>query len=139
MAETVSAPAYDPDGALRTAGREPAAPDERGTLDVRSKALTHIVETCALRAPGTVARHRALGRLVGGDLPRATVSMTGGSARVDVEVAALWPCRAAEIATGVRDSVLADAERLSGVLVRSVDVTLHVVDATSDDERRRVQ
>jgi len=117
------------------------APEERGTLDVRTRAIQHLVERVALDTPGTVAHRTTLGRLVGSGSPRARVTMDGRRARVDVDVAAIWPCRAADIATTVRERVLDEAARLSGVLIRAVDVTVHVIapEAADEPETRRVQ
>lgn len=124
-----------------TRPNEPAtSPDERGTLDVRHKAIQRIVEHAVLQTPGTVAHRGTLGRLIGAGSPTATITMEGRAARVGVDVAAVWPCDVTRIATAVRDTVLAEAFRLSGVQIRAVDVTLHTVDPTSvEHATRRVQ
>lgn len=115
--------------------------EERGTLDVRVKAIQHVVERAVLDTPGTVAHRTALGRLRGSNTPRADVTMQGRSARVAVDVACVWPCRIADIATQVRDTVCIETARITGIHVQSVDVTIHTVDTTEIDqpERRRVE
>lgn len=114
---------------------------ERGTLEVRTRALQHIVERTVLGAEGAVTHRRALGKLRGGDSPQAAITMEGRHARVSVDVAAVWPCRVSDIAERVRETVMQEAPRLSGVDVRTVDVTVHVLRPGDVDEhqRRRAQ
>lgn len=123
MAE-VAAPAAEPgaDAALR------------GDLDVRTKALRHLVEQASRTVPGTVD-HQA-GLRLGGGTPRAEVTFDGGALRVQVHVAAAWPARVTDLAAGVREQVRTEAERLTGLTVRSVDVTVEVVAPTPETTRR---
>ncbi len=117
-----------------------ADPAERGTLDVRTKAIQHIVERAVLDTPGTVAHQGALGKLIGTGSPRASITMEGRRARVEVDVAAVWPAPVTRIATDVRDRVLREAARQSGVFIRTVDVTVHAVTPDAvDHQQRRVQ
>lgn len=138
MAEIPTSPPAPTDVASELQHGEPA---ERGTLDVKTKAIQHIAERAVRETPGTVVHHSALNKLVGGSSPKANIIMEGKRARVEVDVAAVWPCNVTEIATDVRDRVLSEAARLSGVDIRTVDVTIHMIDAsdTDDHERRRVQ
>lgn len=122
------------------AASAPTEAAERGTLDVRIKALQHIVERIALGVHGSVAHETVLGRLRGNGTPNATVTMEGRSARVHIDVAVTWPCRVAEIAQDVRDTVLREATRLSGVDVRTVDVTVQTLTREDANQpERRVQ
>lgn len=115
-------------------------PEERGVLDVRTKALQHIVERAALEAQHTVVHSSLLGRLRGADWPSASVTMHGRSARVEVDVACVWPAPVAQIAAEVRDTVLREATRISGVHIRSVDVTVHAITPDSSGApTRRVE
>lgn len=116
-------------------------PQQRGVLDVRTKAIQHIVERVVTLTPGTVATRTAMGSLRGSNLPRASVSMQGGSARISVDVACAWPCRLSEIVAQVRDSVRTETARMAGSHVRSVDVKIHAVGAEdlAPSERRRVE
>lgn len=114
--------------------------DDRGTLDVRNKALQRIVEHAALRLPGTVAQSSTLGRITGMALPKADITAEGRAVRVKLDVAMPWPGDVTRIATAARDTVREEAFRLSGIEVRSVDVTVHAVDPTAaDDTGRRVE
>lgn len=120
------------------AGRHVAEPPEaaeRGSLEVRDRALVRIVEQVVLETPGAV-RHRAgIGEAVttGGvhpmarSLPRVEVDVRRRRARVTVEVAAAWPTPVGELAHQVRDNVLMRAADLSGTEIRAVDVTVHLV------------
>ena len=91
-----------------------ADPDERGTLDLRVKAIQRIVEQVVRETPGTVSHRSTLGRLTGSNTPRATVSIQANSARVAVQVACVWPCPVAQVvARGIdarRDVILTDRE-----------------------------
>lgn len=120
---------------------QPGRPDELGTLDVRVKAIQHVVERAVLDTPGTVAHRTALGRVRGSTTPRATITMQGRRASVAVDVACVWPCRIADIATQVRDTVRAETARITGVHIHTVDVTVQTVEAADIDqpESRRVE
>lgn len=115
--------------------------DERGSLDVRTKALQHVVERVVLDTPGTVAHRSVLGRLRGSYAPKAEITRHGRAARVSVDVACVWPCRVSEIAALVRDGVRREAARMTGVHLVSVDVTVHTLTESDLDqsERRRVE
>lgn len=115
--------------------------DERGSLDIRTKALQHVVERVVLETPGTVAHASTLGRIRGAYTPKAEITRQGRAARVAVDVACVWPCRVADIATAVRDGVRAEASRMTGVHLVSVDVTIRALSASDLDqgERRRVE
>ncbi|MFY0407786.1 Asp23/Gls24 family envelope stress response protein [Solicola sp. PLA-1-18] len=119
----------------------PAA--ERGTLDVKSKAITHIAERAAGETDGTVRSATTAQKALGRGYPRASVRVDRNRAWVDLDVAVTWPAPVSTIAAQVRDSVIRRTSELSGLDVRRVDVTIHVVtgSATADDDntRRRVQ
>lgn len=119
---------------------DPDLVEDRGTLDVRSKAIQRIVEHVVLQVPGTVTHRSTLGRITGVALPKADITAEGRAVRVKVDVAMAWPGNISRVATAVRDSVRQEAFRLSGIQIRSVDVTVHAVDPTaSDDTGRRVE
>lgn len=124
---------------LTDEGRTP--PEDRGTLDVRVTAIRRIVERACLDVPGTVAHATALGRVRGTNSPHAVVRVQGSSARVQVRVACVWPAPMSAIAVQVRDAVLRETPRLSGVPVATVDVTAYAVDPSDTDtsKRRRVE
>lgn len=130
----------------------PAA--ERGTLEVRARALESIAEQAAREVPRTVVRRARLGGLTAQASPQAKVALTasvrqdqGGtattttttttpSARIDVDVLCLWPAPLSAVAEQVRDHVAARASALSGVAVTSVDVTVGATTEAGEDARR---
>ncbi|WP_139977348.1 hypothetical protein [Nocardioides litoris] len=116
-------------------------PEQRGTLDVRVKALEHAVQRIVLDVPGTVRHRSTLRRLAGGGTPQASTTLRGGSARLEVQVSCAWPCDVTRVVTEVRDRVLVEAARLTGIDITTVDVTVEAV--TPDDldtaPTRRVQ
>lgn len=126
----------DPAAAL-DAALAPAA--QRGRLEVRTKALAHIAEQAALEVPRTVSRRSTLG-LLGTTTPKATVAVTGDTARVEVSVACTWPAPLARVADEVRARVAEQVAHLAGLSVTSVDVTVGTVTPEPDtDDRGRVQ
>lgn len=115
--------------------------EERGTLDVRAKAIEQIIRGAALTVDGVVTHASGVRKLTGGSYPDASVSFAGQAARATLHVAAPWPCRVEELAATVRDHVSAEATRLSGTEIVRLDVTVHLVtpDADTTPTRRRVQ
>lgn len=120
-----------------TGGPVPA--DQRGSLEVREKAIERIVEQAALGVAGTVRYSTRLDRIRRRRYPSASVAVERSRARVDLDIAAAWPCRAAEVVKETRDRVRSEATRLSGIDVASVDVRLHVLGPDRDQPVRRVQ
>ncbi|MEI7056518.1 Asp23/Gls24 family envelope stress response protein [Nocardioides sp. CCNWLW239] len=113
---------------------------DRGTLDVRNRAVQRIVENLALQLPGTVARQSTLGRITGMALPKADVTAEGRAVRVKLDIAITWPGNISRIGTAARETVRREAFRLSGIEIRSVDVTVHAVDpSVAEDTGRRVE
>lgn len=102
--------------------------DDRGSLDVRAKAVEHIVANASLEVPGCVARPAGIQKLAR-SLPSASVTFRGSVAIAELHAAATWPCRAQELASTIRDTVRAEASRQSGLEISRLDVTLHVVPA----------
>lgn len=113
--------------------------EERGTLDVRTRAIERLAERAVLETPGTVAHRGSLGGLIGGSAPSAHVSTSGPGVRVVLDVAATYPADIGRIAAEVRDHVLRRAADLSGVGVTTVDVTVHLVSPDEVATPRRVQ
>lgn len=126
----------------------PAA--ERGTLEVRARALESIAEQAAREVPRTVVRRARLGGLTAQASPQAKVALTASvrqdqgatattttpSARIDVDVLCVWPAPLSAVAEQVRDHVAARASALSGVAVTSVDVTVGATTEAGEDARR---
>ncbi len=114
------------------------APEARGRLTISDTAVQHLAEGLARGVRGTVTHTSMLRKLGGRAFPRAQASVRGERVWVSLDVAATWPCAAGRIAEQVRDRVLTEAGRLTGLAIETVDVTLHVVDA-EPPETRRVQ
>ena len=119
---------------------ELAPPEDRGSLEVRLKAIRHVAEQVALHTPGVVRHSTVLGRVSGGASPRAEVTMRGRSARIELRVAVLWPAAVSAIAAQVRDEVRHETARMAGVHVETVDVEVYTVTEDDIDQpaRRRV-
>lgn len=114
-------------------------PGQRGTLDVRTVAIQHIVEHVASQVPGTVAHSAGLGKLLGKGYPSAEVDVRGSSTWIRLDIAVVWPTAIEQIAVQARDQVREQTARLSGSDVRRVDVTVHVLAADQvDGTSRRV-
>lgn len=115
--------------------------EERGTLEVRARAIEQIIRGAALSVDGVVS-HAVGGvqQLTGASYPSASVTLVGSAARAKLDVAVPWPSSVQDVATTVRDHVRAEATRLSGTELLRLDVTVHLV--TTDPAtptRRRVQ
>lgn len=119
---------------------ELAPPEDRGSLEVRLKAIRHVAEQVALHTPGVVRHSTVLGRVSGGGSPHADVTMRGRSARIQLRVAVLWPAPLTDIAARVRDEVRHETARMAGVHVETVDVEVYTVTEDDIDQpaRRRV-
>ncbi|MEO9323187.1 Asp23/Gls24 family envelope stress response protein [Nocardioides sp. C4-1] len=117
------------------------APETRGTLEVRVRAVEKIVERVVLDVPGTVAHRSTLRRLVGSGSPRASAETHAGRTHLDVHVTCRWPCAVADVAAQVRDRVRTETSRMAGVEVRTVDVTVGLVSPADLEQpgRRRVE
>ncbi|VXC02508.1 Asp23/Gls24 family envelope stress response protein [Nocardioides sp. AX2bis] len=110
--------------------------EERGTLDVRTRALTHLVERAALEVAGSVRHRTTLGKVRGSDLPHASLDVHGHDVRVTVDIACRWPADLSAVTADVRDRVRERVPALSGLTVTSVDVTAHTVAAAEPDRGR---
>lgn len=121
--------------------RADRAPEDRGSLELKTKALSHLAQHAATEVSGTVRSGNAVRRTLGRDYPRASARMDGAQASIDLDVAVRWPAPVAQIAQRTRDLVLQRTRDLAGIDIRRVDVTVHVVtdDDTTTTETRRVQ
>lgn len=115
-------------------------PGERGDLKVHDRAVARIIEHAATTVPGAVTNTQTLDRLRGRrSHPHADVRIQGSRAWVDLAVAATWPCRANELVESVRETVLEQAGRLSGLDIARIDVHLQFVETDGTAETRRVR
>lgn len=75
---------------------------------------------------------------VGRELPRGTATVAGGSARISVDVAAVWPTPLSGLSAQVRDHVTHQVTTLTGLDIVAVDVTVADV-VHPQTARRRVE
>ena len=122
------------------AGAEDPA-GERGSLELAPRVVTRIAELSALQVAHVVRSSEGLERLVGRALPRASASLDRDRVRLEVDVAVQCPCPVEEVAAQVRRHVGAETARLTGLLVRSTEVTVHAITpgSTPQSSPRRVQ
>jgi uncharacterized alkaline shock family protein YloU len=106
-------------------------PADRGTLDVRERAVQHIVVAATLQTAGVHRHGSGLGKLAGRELPRASVEVAGNHVRAAVDIAVEWgrplPAVAAEASHQVHDALSAQ----SGLIVDRV--TVHVATVIAPD------
>jgi uncharacterized alkaline shock family protein YloU len=119
---------------------DPSDPSDRGSLELTPRVVTRIAEQTALQVRHVVRRSEGLNRLVGRSMPRVSASIDRDRVRLQLDIAVHWPCPLEEVAVEVRDHVAAETARLTGLSVRSADVTLHAVaddpDAAAESTRR---
>jgi uncharacterized alkaline shock family protein YloU len=111
-----------------------AEPGERGRLDIRDRAVEHLVAAATLTAPGVHRHGSGIGRLVGRELPRVTVDVAGDHVRATVEVAATWGQHLATVAAAVRDAITRTLATDGGLVVDGV--TVHVAAIIEPDSTR---
>lgn len=110
---------------------------ERGDVSLHSRAIERILAQTSMQIPQTV-RHSGSVIDRGDKYPSVNIDLRGQSVWVQLDVAVTWPAPLEQVAAEVRDRVLAEGTRLSGLSVERVDVTVHVVESTKNP-RRRVQ
>lgn len=114
----------------------PVDPAERGTLDVRAPAIVHTIEQMVLEVESVVRRSSRAG--LGSGYPKASVTLHGSWASAEVEVTAAWPTRVDRVAEQVRGLVIDRVEPLTGVQIRTADVTVTLVTPDPGERRGRV-
>lgn len=112
-------------------------PEERGNLDVRTPAIAHTIEQIVLDVATVVRRASRTG--LGSGYPKASVTVHGSWASAEVDVAVTWPARVSEVAEQVRGLVVDRVEPLTGVQIRTADVTVHLVTPDPGERARRVR
>lgn len=127
------------DATTATDVQGPDEPGTRGSLDVRQRVLTRMAEHTATLVPGSVTHTSTLGKIAGRGYPSASATISGRTSRIELDVAAVWPCDLDQLARTVRDRVKSETGRLSGTRVNSVDVTVHLVDKSDAATSRRVE
>lgn len=100
----------------------PAA--ERGRTTIADRVVGRVASIAAAEAESVVDSRRGWTGLVRHSLPHAEAVVAGGTARIDVEVAASWPTPLAALSAQVRDTVRTRVVELTGMTVGRVDVTI---------------
>lgn len=128
--------------ASSAAGQHLVAPEQRGTLHVADRVVVAIARAAALGVPGVAPASATSGLIssaIGRDLPRASAKVAGSRARLEIQVATVWPHPAARVAADVRQAVTSQLARLAAVQADAVSVTVDAVVRTSAPERARVR
>ncbi len=106
-------------------------PGERGTLTIRNRAATRIVELATLDVPEVLRRSTRFGTLTGRELPRAVVDMTPEHPNIRVDIAVRWPSPIAAVCRQVRSQVIGEVSRLTGRAPSRVDIA--VIEVVTDE------
>ena len=125
-----------------TTERDTADPGERGNLIIKDRAVQRIAEAAALSVPGVVPAAQSTNTLnaaLGRAYPRVDCEVAGGRVRAEVEIVGLWPTPAPQLGAQVRQTVTDQLQRLAGLRVDAVDVTIAKMIRTAAAPRRRVQ
>ncbi len=115
---------------------------KRGSLVIKDRAVHRITEAAALQVPGVATAAEStstVGAALGRAYPRVDCDIAGGRVRAHVEVVGLWPTPAARLGADVRDAVTEQLQRLAGLRVDAVDVSIAKVVRATASRRRRVQ
>lgn len=96
-------------------------PGERGTLEIRDRALNRIATTAALAVPRVVRNGQSIGTRA---LPQALTMQEDGELTVLVQIAVDWPCVLTEVARAVQLTVADHLLRLTGIPVARADVSI---------------
>lgn len=139
----------DPTGAVLNGTAEGqsghASDDEagtRGNLVIKDQVVQRIAEAAALQVPGVAPAAQGtstVGAAMGRAYPRVDCDVAGSRVRARVEIVGLWPSPAARLGADVRDAVTEQLQRLVGLHVDAVDVSIAKVVRASTTPRRRVQ
>ncbi|WP_157225969.1 Asp23/Gls24 family envelope stress response protein [Rhodococcus sp. AW25M09] len=117
----------------------PNDPGQRGSLEIKHKAVERLAVLAARSTDSVTARHPGLRVLGGRDLPKAEVTVNGSRVRAQVVVAVTWPSPLAQVAANVRAAVARDLSELGLYTVDRVDVTVECVSAEAPVEEGRVR
>jgi len=110
-------------------------PGQRGSLQVRGRAIEHLVEAAVLTTPGVRRHGRALTGLIGQDLPRVDAVVAGDHVRTSVAVAAEWGRPLAALSADARDRITTALGDHAGLVVDGI--TVHVAAIVSPGARER--
>ena len=119
-----------------------ADPGVRGNLIIKDRAVQRIAEAAALTVPGVVPAAQSTNTLnaaLGRAYPRVDCEVAGGRVRAEVEIVGLWPTPAPQLGAQVRQTVTDQLQRLAGLRVDAIDVTIAKMIRAAAAPRRRVQ
>lgn len=115
---------------------------ERGNLVIHDRVAERIAEAAALQVAGVApaaASTGTVGAALGRGYPRVNCDIAGGRVRAHVEIVGLWPTPAARLGAEVRTAVAEQLQRLAGLRVDAVDVSIAKVVRPTAPSRRRVR
>ncbi|KRE27884.1 hypothetical protein ASG82_16170 [Mycobacterium sp. Soil538] len=124
----------DETGAAVLDAAAPAAdPGDRGSLQVRGRAIEHLVEAAVLTTPGVRRHGKALSGLIGHDLPRVEAVVAGDHVRTEVEIAAEWGRPLAALSADARSRITTALRDHAGLVVDGI--ALHVAAIVTPEGR----
>lgn len=100
------------------------APEDRGALVVKERAVATIVTTAALTVPAVLRQVGGMPRLTGRELPRADVSVGAHSVSVNLYVALAWPCTIPQVAETVHRTVEKALHDMTGLSLHRLNVVV---------------
>jgi uncharacterized alkaline shock family protein YloU len=102
-----------------------ASAEERGQLDIADVVVRKVAEYAADLTPGTArTTRRVAGVGVGERGASARVTVAGGQVDLRLDVALHYPADLRDTVRAVRERVDSEMERVTGLRLRSVDVTV---------------
>lgn len=114
-------------------------PGQRGTLTISDRAIEKVATQAASSVDGVAPSGSTLDKMMGRRLPKVSSHVRGDQARVEVEVAVVWPLSLSDVATEVRSTVGRAVSGFSGLTVTAVDVTVARVERATKSPARRVE
>lgn len=135
MAESASPHAASPGTSSGADGSDEQS--TRGRLTVQDQVIERLAAHASVGVPGVVRHRDALDKAVGRSLPRASAQISGRIAALDLELAVAWQTRLDHVAAQVRQRVRDEVQRLGGVDVTRVNVTVKRI--VRERARERVQ
>lgn len=129
---------------LRVAGTRDTdhGPDEaadRGRTVIEPAVVERIAVQSATEVDGVTRSGTGLESVIGRRYPKASAQVAGSHAKVDLDLAVIWPHPLADVCASVRDRVSQRVHELTGMEVDRVHVTAVKVVAADEPSPRRVQ
>ena len=102
-------------------------PGARGELTVRDKVAQRLAVHAARLTDGVRPHSAGLNKINGRELPRATVSIAGDRARVEVSIAVAWLAPVVDVGAAVQRNVVDALRTYAALTVDRVDVAVDAV------------